>query len=998
MSCNEEERQSKRVRVETFVDSFLTGLRATTSNANVQSSIDQTRAELCSGLTTSAQAIKEARRQLGKNDESYLQLSVMVLWSGEGSDETHLLYPASANTERDLNESTLRSMARVAEDDYKQILKQLEIAENHFAYYLAIPEIRVWLFSFAMKENLDWYVTKIETILVSRKESYDPDDPFELLRNERYNEMPMWLDFIHEAVADDVQVSHLFNAFSLISDPYQEVILNGLFCVKPDTLKACYDEHEGECDELAILSNTQLESRYQDTQFAEDNTNATFDIASTVQPMDFNGSFVFFDDTLDYCKTKSLPVFPMVGLDNFKDLIQSTRLIDWIREERVSIDSNRMSEQKLIELCSGQTQLRAFSSCFLSISRGVTCSVPPHFLVQDVEDSYSLPVMDNTTSLALSSLNEIGLDVQWSQPGKIISMWQSVYEYDKLLKLDSTKMKEANPYLKCLWTPTVVKPRVRSSTPTIGNVAINEASLATSYCTMLSELHKSFNSNVPDKIEASRFVEAVCKLEMLSSLRILNRHNANSIQSLISSDGMYDSPDVNLVWFHSIQPNLVAKQTGVATLQQLEQCYSLVSTTSNIPNCDQEWDTFAVPTVPNSYDVIPQFGEDDISYRSTTNLVPEFASMNDVRTCVDLLYRWKYNSDARARLEHIKTRVGVLKESYQELLERGRREYSGVKPKSDVEERERRNVIWSDSLRELDVSGDRFYRFLKDVAGTLHEDVTSLIDLEDRSMEQNQRIYREQRRETLRQINSFSQRVMDTVISSVFRQSKMRADIDAMPVKKSSNSPESSAAAGAADNMIDSVVVVSEESVQKVRELADGTSGLGFLEANQALQQFLVSQQAKPLSLRELLIGMRGVLNTYRDYAIDSLQTNQMQSGRASLEYLANPRNSYVVRIKNETFAAIRSAYLLLRRQLLDTGFSHSKLPSAYECIEGDYYEVCNQFAQLVAYQLGHSRAFSSAASVYLGATPAKMNLAMLNISLNKTCNRVRQMVSNARL
>ena len=131
MLCTDEERQAKRVRIATFVDNFLIGLRATASNRDVQTAIDSTRSELSSGVKTSAQAVKDARRQLGQNNESYLQLSVMVLWSGEGSDENHLLYPASANTERDMNESTLRSMARVAQDDYNQILKQLQIAKCH---------------------------------------------------------------------------------------------------------------------------------------------------------------------------------------------------------------------------------------------------------------------------------------------------------------------------------------------------------------------------------------------------------------------------------------------------------------------------------------------------------------------------------------------------------------------------------------------------------------------------------------------------------------------------------------------------------------------------------------------------------------------------------------------------------------------------------------------------------------------------------------------------
>jgi hypothetical protein len=1013
MLCTEEERQAKRIRVETFVDSFLSGLKNTASNEGAQTAFEEIRIKLCIGENTSAKAIKDARRELGKNDESYLQLSVMVLWSGEGSDENHLLYPASATTERDINASTLRSMASVAEDDYNQILKQLEIAKDHITYYLAIPEIRVWLFTFAHFNTSDnpnsksWYVKTIQEKLAENNKEKKSIGNFKeqstFLRDEKFSDVDMWSTMVKNAFEDTDHTLVLFDALSSICDPYNDVILDGLCCVNTDILKECDKTDNTDCDEFQILSNTTLDERYSNTQFTLEPRR--FDIndpnnsndSNDSNDSNFKCSFTYFDDNLEYCNTGSIPVFYDTTFKHFKELIKNTRMIEWIQEERLTkngVDIDTVSEQQLLELCSSQPQMRALSSCFLSVSRGLTCSMPPHYSIPNTQtdDPYLLPVWGKRIDRNLNYVNNVELNVNWSHRNEVVSMWQSVYNRSKLLMLDPTGFKERYMYCKCLWTPTISKADGKSSMPiAIGNLSLNETSLATSYCTMLSELHRTFKT---DNALQSTFVEAICKLEMLTSLRTINRYKPSFIQPLISSNGTDPASDVNLFWFHSTIKNSVVKQTGIASLNQFPMCQSLTSTTPVIKDCTNEWVTPETPGA-NVGSTLYDPSESNIEYRSTVNQVPEFASTNDLRECVDLLYQWKYNSIARARLERIKTRVDVLKESYQELLERGRQTYSNTKPKSDIEERERRNAIWADSLRELDISGDKFYRFLKDVAGTLHEDVTALIDLEDRSMEQNQRIYREQRRETLRHINSFSQRVMDTVISSVFRQSKLRADLDAASSENPTKPPD---ATNTTDDLINSVVVVSEESVQKVRELADGTSGLGFLEANQALQQFLLSQQAKPMSLRELLVGMRGVLDTYRDYAIDSLQNNQTQSGRASLEYLANPRNSYVVRIKNETFAAIRSAYLLLRRQLIDTGLSYSKLPSAYDCIEGDSYEVCNQFAQLVAYQLGHSRAFSSAASVYLGATPAKMNLAMLNISLNKTCNRIRQVVNNGRL
>ena len=387
---------------------------------------------------------------------------------------------------------------------------------------------------------------------------------------------------------------------------------------------------------------------------------------------------------------------------------------------------------------------------------------------------------------------------------------------------------------------------------------------------------------------------------------------------------------------------------------------------------------------------------------NSMNDVPAFACPDDLRACIRTLLYFEFNGEldgiseeTMSGLEILQRREAALRRSYSETIARGREQYSrgstapedkpiytSRKRPADAEERVRRNAIWTDALRELDLCGDNLYSFLKDMAGTLHEDVTALIELEDRSMEANQRMYREQRRETLREINRFSQRVMDTAIASVFRQSKLKADLDAG--LNSGNSADD-----AVNAMGDSVVVMSEESSQRIRELADGTAGLGFLEANSALQQFLKTQQGSPTTLRSFVLGLRGTLDAYRDYAIDALQANQSESGRASLEYLANPRNSYIVRLKNETFAAIRSAYMMLRRQLLSVGIRENNIPSAYSCIEGSNLALRNQFAQLCAYQLSHSRAFSSSASMYLGATAARMNLNMLNISLNKMVNRV---------
>lgn len=264
------------------------------------------------------------------------------------------------------------------------------------------------------------------------------------------------------------------------------------------------------------------------------------------------------------------------------------------------------------------------------------------------------------------------------------------------------------------------------------------------------------------------------------------------------------------------------------------------------------------------------------------------------------------------------------------------------------------------------------------MAGTLHEGVEQIIKLEDRTMEANHRAYREQRRDALRSISTFGQKVVDTVLGSVFRQTKLKVDLNF------------SNAQDAATQAASSLVVVNDDGIEQVNQLASGTSGLGYLEANAQLRQYLNKRRGTPIPLRELISDLRGILDSHRSYVLDTLQASQQDATRSSMEYLAEPKNSLVVRIKPETFAAIRTSYDLLRNELRYGGIPEARMPTAFDCIEGNNPELCNQFAQLAAYQLAHGRIFSSSSSIYVGVTPAKMNLAMLRTALQKTVLRAR--------
>ena len=242
-------------------------------------------------------------------------------------------------------------------------------------------------------------------------------------------------------------------------------------------------------------------------------------------------------------------------------------------------------------------------------------------------------------------------------------------------------------------------------------------------------------------------------------------------------------------------------------------------------------------------------------------------------------------------------------------------------------------------------------------------------------MEANQRLDREQRREERRRMNEFGQNILRAVLADVFRESKLRVDLDV-----------SSPNAGA--DFAQGLVVVSEEATKRVNEIASGATGLGFLEANARLTEMLTQSRSQPTTLASLVSGVREILEQHRASVMSSIESNTETDNRSSMEQLAEPRNSLVIRLKPETFAAIRTAYQLLVVEMRNHGVASTRIPTAYECIEGDDMALTNQFAVFAAYQLAHGRIFSSSQSVYVGAVPARMNQHMMRVSLQKTVNR----------
>lgn len=283
----------------------------------------------------------------------------------------------------------------------------------------------------------------------------------------------------------------------------------------------------------------------------------------------------------------------------------------------------------------------------------------------------------------------------------------------------------------------------------------------------------------------------------------------------------------------------------------------------------------------------------------------------------------------------------------------------------DNDQRQKRKLVWDDAVRELQISGDPLYAFLRQMAGLLHEDVQAIVKLEERDNDVLTKQQLDMQRETIRSESVFQNRIVETLMTSVIKESRLRLDL--------------SSATASAGSIYNGMVVISNDALEKMKTLSSGQSGLPFFEGGVELERYLSEVNNSPTSLGELLRNVRQMLE--RNSVARIAQMTSTTRGAAGLEYIMLPRNSFVMRLRNEAYAAIRSAYDSFTREW-EYVYGNSRPTFAYTLIEGQNSRLCNLFASLCAYTLAHSRMYSSSASAYVGRDSAKANTIQMRLAL----------------
>jgi hypothetical protein len=280
--------------------------------------------------------------------------------------------------------------------------------------------------------------------------------------------------------------------------------------------------------------------------------------------------------------------------------------------------------------------------------------------------------------------------------------------------------------------------------------------------------------------------------------------------------------------------------------------------------------------------------------------------------------------------------------------------------------RVRRDAVWNDSMREACIAGDRLYAFVRQLSGTISENVDAVCQIDEGMLVRQQQQLRERRARISDRAAQEHMQLVRNVFSTVIRESGLTLGI----------------ANGAAAGDIGQLKVVSNTLRKQVSELAQGNGNDGFF-ANSVRLENLLSNGTGEMTLQELFTRLDEAGKALQRAAAKSTSADTPGTG-TSLDFLSAPRNSLMLRYKPDALAAIRSAFDIFQKEMLVQHGRLYRTVSAYELMEGNDEALCNAFASFSAHMLVHSRMYSSSTAMYVAAWPAAANAQQLRVSLQR--------------
>jgi len=275
----------------------------------------------------------------------------------------------------------------------------------------------------------------------------------------------------------------------------------------------------------------------------------------------------------------------------------------------------------------------------------------------------------------------------------------------------------------------------------------------------------------------------------------------------------------------------------------------------------------------------------------------------------------------------------------------------------------RREGLWNEFHREIAISTDRLFVFVRTLSGLIGDDVDSLISPADEATMRAAKEMREQRKTTADRVTSLHSKLVETLVGGVLKESKLQL---------------------ATLNPNTTPVVIDGDVRKQINDLASGESGRPFFEANVALRQMVDrSKDTTGTSLADFVASVTKIVSDLQNQ-MDSSSADGEALG-ATLAELSAPRNSYFIRLKADVAAAIRDSFDKFTVESRSRGIGRNV--SLWELIEGRDDTLSSRFAAFVGHVLIQNRTSTGVSALYVGRITREVNASSAMVSLQRLCN-----------
>ena len=266
----------------------------------------------------------------------------------------------------------------------------------------------------------------------------------------------------------------------------------------------------------------------------------------------------------------------------------------------------------------------------------------------------------------------------------------------------------------------------------------------------------------------------------------------------------------------------------------------------------------------------------------------------------------------------------------------------------------RRQGLWAEMQRHVAVSQDRLWVFVRLMSGKIGGNASEVITLADEATLKAAKAIQEQRLEISKRVSDMQSKIVETVVASMLKNSKMTMDYKE-----------------------DQLAVIDAEAEKNLKDLSTGASGRPFFEANVALKN-LKERNETPPKLQDVLSGLANVGAQMQATLERTLA--EPSAASASLVELSHPANSYFVMMRGDALTAIRAAQEKLNCELGVQG-SRRRL-TTWELVEGGCTVLTDRFAELCGYLLVQARTSTGVSAMYVSHQSIYTNTSQARVAL----------------